>query len=295
MSFMTKKPLFLLLISTLVFAGIEQFPVDDYSYTPLKDRGFAQYLTKSMYGTHKVALTFDDGPDAIKTPKLLDILKQYNVKATFFILTEKLNTTTMPIVERMFNEGHLVASHHHMHTNSNQATLESYQNNLKKSVEKIEQIEADLGLFQNEMYYRFPYGAYGQNSHYHHLNVMKEVSQRIYGDNCINFAFWDIDTVDWLAGMTANDVKDNILAQLFGGTAYRHKEVVTQGVRSFKKEAYQVTKPIGGGVVLMHDIHQRSIDATELFLQQAQLQNIQIVPLNEIEEFSYGNKVCRTL
>jgi peptidoglycan/xylan/chitin deacetylase (PgdA/CDA1 family) len=290
-----KKQLFLMFISSLVLAEVEQFPLDGYNYSPLRDRGFAQYLTKSIYGSNKIALTFDDGPDAVKTPRLLDILKQYNVQATFFILTEKINSTTLPIVERMINEGHLVASHHHMHTNSNQANLETYKMNLKKSIDKIEQIEADMGVFQNEMYYRFPYGAYGQNTHYHHLNVMKEISQQIYGDNCINFAFWDIDTVDWLAGMTASDVKDNILAQLFGGTAYRHKEVMNQGVRSFTKEAYQVTKPVGGGVVLMHDIHQRSVDATELFLQQAQQLNIEIVPLSAIDEFSYGNKLCRTL
>jgi len=290
-----KKHLILLMLSSLVFAGIDQFPLDDYSYIPLRDRGFAQYLTKSLYGSHKIALTFDDGPDALKTPKLLDILKEHGVKATFFVLTEKINATTLPIVERMLNEGHIVASHHHMHTNSNQADLDSYRQNLKRSIQKVEEIESNLGLFQNEMYYRFPYGAYGQNAHYHHLNVMKEISNELYGDNCINFAFWDIDTVDWLAGMTAQGVKDNILAQLFGGTAFRHKEVLNQGVRTFKKEAYQVTKPIGGGVVLMHDIHQRSIEATELFLQEIKTRNVEVVPLNEIEEFSYGNKTCRTL
>lgn len=294
---MNRKVKWLLLttVSSVLFAGIDQFPLDGYYYAPLRDRGFAQYLTKSLYNTNKIALTFDDGPDPIKTPKLLDILQKYNAKATFFILSEKVNAKTRPIIERMFNEGHLVASHHHMHTNSNQASLENYKTNLKKSIISIEAIESQLGLFQNEMYYRFPYGAYGQNSHYHHLNVMKEISQEIYGDNCINFAFWDIDTVDWLSSMTAQDVKDNIVAQIFGGKAYRHKAVVSNGSTSFKKEAYQVTRPTGGGVVLLHDIHERSIQATELLLQQAQDLKIEVVPLSDVHEFSYGNKVCLTI
>ena len=82
-----------------------QFPNDGQIYIPGKDTGFSQYLAKSLRGTKKVVLTFDDGPDALTTPRLLDTLKKYNVKATFFVLTGSIDAKTLPIVKRMIAEG----------------------------------------------------------------------------------------------------------------------------------------------------------------------------------------------
>ncbi|WKB37218.1 polysaccharide deacetylase family protein [Terrilactibacillus sp. S3-3] len=47
-------------------------------------RSFAFGIFKTSHLKGKAALTFDDGPDAKYTPELLDLLKKYNVKATFF-------------------------------------------------------------------------------------------------------------------------------------------------------------------------------------------------------------------
>jgi cellulose synthase/poly-beta-1,6-N-acetylglucosamine synthase-like glycosyltransferase/peptidoglycan/xylan/chitin deacetylase (PgdA/CDA1 family)/spore germination protein YaaH len=64
----------------------------------------------------KVALTFDDGPDPTWTPKILDILKEKNVKATFFIIGE--NAGAYPeIVRREFAEGHDIGNHTFTHPN----------------------------------------------------------------------------------------------------------------------------------------------------------------------------------
>lgn len=57
-----------------------------------------------------VYLTFDEGYEAGYTPKLLDILKENNVKAAFFITAHYLNTQP-EIVQRMINEGHIVGNH----------------------------------------------------------------------------------------------------------------------------------------------------------------------------------------
>jgi peptidoglycan-N-acetylglucosamine deacetylase len=58
-----------------------------------------------------IYLTFDDGPNPRATPDLLDLLKQKNVRATFFLIGEYVNETTAPIVRRMFEEGHSVGQH----------------------------------------------------------------------------------------------------------------------------------------------------------------------------------------
>ena len=58
-----------------------------------------------------IYLTFDDGPNPAATPQLLDVLKQHDVAATFFVITPYITSETLPIVRRMFEEGHAVALH----------------------------------------------------------------------------------------------------------------------------------------------------------------------------------------
>ena len=93
---MKKIILLLLLLSFNSYSADDrQFPDPNQVYVPGKDIGFSKYLTKSLRGTKKLALTFDDGPDLVLTPKVLDSLKAYNVKATFFILTQRINQGTI--------------------------------------------------------------------------------------------------------------------------------------------------------------------------------------------------------
>lgn len=62
-----------------------------------------------------VALTFDDGPDELMTPKVLDVLKQHNIKAAFFLIGAKVDKCP-DIVRRIVAEGHIVANHTYSHT-----------------------------------------------------------------------------------------------------------------------------------------------------------------------------------
>ncbi len=150
---------------------------------------------------------------------------------------------------------------------------------------------AEVNAPGKEIYYRFPYGAYGSGSlSYHHFNVMKEVSQELFGDNCINFSFWDIDSLDWLKPMDESDIISNIMANIQGGTAYNMKKGRFSG--KFKKEKYTINSPMGGGVVLMHDIHKKSVDAVETLLKTFKSNGIEVVPLNEVEEYSYKGREC---
>lgn len=270
----------------------KQFPEEGKVYRPGRDTGFDQYKTSSLRGTKKVVLTFDDGPHSVYTPKLLDLLKEYNVKATFFILTEKINASTMPLIKRIVKEGHIISSHHHDHDNNNNKSEAAYRAGLKETALKVAQILEETNSPNREIYYRFPYGAYGSGGlSYHHFNVMKEVSQELFGDNCINFAFWDIDSLDWLKPMSKKDIVSTVIAHVEGGTAY------TMGKSKFsgknKKEKYTISRPMGGGVVLMHDIHEKSIEATEMLLKSFKSKGIEVVPLNEVEEYSYKGKECR--
>ncbi|HEX4155052.1 MAG TPA: polysaccharide deacetylase family protein [Acidobacteriaceae bacterium] len=70
----------------------------------------------SQYGYHpnEVSITFDDGPDPIWTPKILDILKQYHVVGTFFMIGEEAEDN-VGIMERVFREGHEIGNHTFTH------------------------------------------------------------------------------------------------------------------------------------------------------------------------------------
>ena len=208
------------------------------------------------------------------------------------MLSEKFNDKTKPLIKRVVQEGHIVASHHHDHENNNSKSLQEYKNGLKKSIQNVAQILEEVDAPNRELYYRFPYGAYGSGSlSYHHFNVMKEVSQELFGDNCINFSFWDIDSLDWLKPMDQGDVISNIMANIEGGTAYNMVKGRFSGKP--KKDKYTITRPMGGGVILMHDIHARSVDAVEVLLKTFQSKGIEVVPLNEVAEYSYKGKECR--
>lgn len=291
---MKKLILMATLLSTFTIKAelqIKQFPDDGRDYRPGTDSGFEVYRTKSMLKTKKVVLTFDDGPHAVNTPKTLDVLKKYGAKATFFVLTENVNDKTMPIIKRIIQEGHTLASHHHDHQNNNGKSEAQYRAELEKTVTMIAELNEKFGG-SNELYYRFPYGEYGSGKlDYHHFNVMKDVSDKIFQENCINFAFWDIDSLDWLAPMSEKDIVSNVMAHLDGGKAYNMKKGRFSG--KYKKDAYEITRPYGGGVVLMHDIHEKSVMALEQLLPKLLDAGYAIVPIKEIQEFRFADKSCQ--
>ena len=293
---MLRKTLIAIAMSTLFTTanagGPKQFPEDNLVYRPRVHTGFSQYRAPSLWGTKKVVLTFDDGPHITNTPKILDTLARYGVQATFFVLTENINPQNKHIVERIINEGHTLASHDHDHDDNNREKEIVFKTELTNSIKTIKKIQADVGVLSKQIYYRFPYGAYGKSGAYHHMNVMKEVSQELFGENCINFAFWDIDTADWVSDMTSQNVADAAMAHIIGGTAYTHAKKEVNGRTVWRKKAYRVSKPLGGGVILMHDVQTKTVKAIELFLELANKNGVEIVPIEGVKEYFYGDKVC---
>jgi peptidoglycan-N-acetylglucosamine deacetylase len=70
--------------------------------------------TVSMTGSEAVALTFDDGPDPVTTPKLLDVLKAQGVKATFCLVGHRARDN-QAVVARIAREGHTLCNHSWQH------------------------------------------------------------------------------------------------------------------------------------------------------------------------------------
>lgn len=274
--------------ATVLAYGPKQFPRDNYVYRPRIDVGMKPYLATSLHGTKQLVLTYDDGPHPTRTEKILDILQEYDVKATFFVVTKRITAKTMPIIQRILRDGHILASHDHDHDDNNGETENEFRSELIKTVTTVEEIVKREGVTQEHLYYRFPYGAYGKNTAYHHLNVMREVSYVLYGENCLNFVFWDIDTADWVPTITPAQVAQNVRANMEGGRAYSFRRVNGQYVTT----PYTINKPYGGGVILMHDVQEKTIAASRLILEEARDKGWTFVTLPEVEEFAYGSRQC---
>ena len=87
---------------------------DEYAYDTLLVR---QYIRgeKEYTGEKLVFLTFDDGPNMTVSPKVLDVLKEQNVHATFFLVGASCGEKHADIIKREINEGHGIAIHSYTH------------------------------------------------------------------------------------------------------------------------------------------------------------------------------------
>ena len=104
----------------------------------------------------KVYLTFDDGPSK-RTSAILDILKKYNVKATFFVVAHD-DEQSRSLYQRIVNEGHTLAMHSYTHDYDQvYGSLESFEND----VTKLQDLLFDITGIRCR-YYRFPGGSSNQ-------------------------------------------------------------------------------------------------------------------------------------
>lgn len=99
-----------------------------------------------------VALTFDDGPAKQWTPLLLDLLKRHSVKATFFVVGQRVERNK-EIVKREFREGHVIGNHSYQHDTK---IFRPYSFT-KNEVEKVDNLLLSLGIPKTS-FYRPPTG-----------------------------------------------------------------------------------------------------------------------------------------
>lgn len=282
----------LILLPTLTHAfEVEQYP-EERTYR-IGESNYKQYGATSLHQTGKFALTFDDGPHPTLTTQVLDELKKHNAKATFFVITSQINESTFPIIKRMLDEGHIVGSHGKSHDNSNTLTKDVWKSRVKNSFLELSKWYKRAGHSMDKLYYRFPYAAYGTRKDYNHMNALKEISHELYGDNCIQFAFWDIDSGDWVPGMTAKEIAQNFSSSNEGGRFTGYKTVRNARGQKVQVKAVETIKnPTAGGVVLQHDIQKGTVEGTKLILNYVKENNLEIIPLDEAEEFRV-TKSCK--
>lgn len=107
----------------------------------------------------KIALTFDDGPNTVVTPLILDLLEQYNAKATFFLVGEKINDETAEVMRRTVNMGCELENHSFTHSAMPSLSSEERISEVKRTSELIEKYTG-----AKVRYFRPPYIAVDEAS-----------------------------------------------------------------------------------------------------------------------------------
>src|SRR5436190_10873019 len=127
-----------------------------------------------------IAMTFDDGPSATLTPKLLDILATHQIKATFFVIGE--NVAEHPeIVTREAKEGHEIANHSWSHPNFGKMSDDGVRSQLRRTDDAIRN-----AIGNSPTLMRPPYGSIS-------VRQKKWINQE-FGYKIV---LWDVDPLDW--------------------------------------------------------------------------------------------------
>lgn len=175
-----------------------------------------------------IYLTFDDGPSYNSTPLILDILKEEEVKATFFVLN--YDNSTEYLIKRELEEGHSVGIHGYSHEYSKiYQSVDAYMKNLNQLQSKIYKSTGVKTTIT-----RFPGGSSNTISSFNH-GIMTKLSEEV-GKYGYQYCDWNVDSED---SGGAKDAK----------TVYKN---VTNNLRKDRRN-----------VVLMHDFasNYRTIDA----------------------------------
>jgi peptidoglycan-N-acetylglucosamine deacetylase len=158
-----------------------------------------------------VTFTFDDGPNPETTPAVLDALKQYDIPATFFVVTRrlvgKIGEKSRELLARTMTEGHLIGSHSVTHAHLGKADTKKLDREMDRSFEMLAgEAKKPIGMF------RAPFGALGGAGRAR----LKKLG--------VTEVFWSIDTLDWQA-KHADKLRAKVLAMILkqkGGVVLMH-------------------------------------------------------------------------
>ncbi len=221
-----------------------------------------QNRERILRNQHKIVLTFDDGPTAGVTNKVLDILNKYNVKGSFFVIGN--NVVGEPaLMKRMVNEGHLVANHSMSHPNLSDLGI-FWRKKLKEEVLGAHEILTPYLSNNKRLYFRAPMGAW-ESKLAGYLNK-DEIGSRYIGP-----LLWDI------GGEMKRD--GNVVTKAADWACWAQNWSVDDCLQGYVNE----TLKHDGGVILMHDLRSKSAELLDKYLAEMTSRGFQFLTLDEID------------
>ena len=181
-----------------------------------------------------IALTYDDGPSHKVTNKILDILEKYNIKATFFVVGDRVNNSqaNKDALERADDMGCEIGNHTYNHKNISKIKEAEVVSEIDKTKEAVFKV-----IGKEPKLLRPPYGAYSKKSE---------------GTMVYPLILWSVDTEDWKS---------------------RNAETVTGRV---------IGKIKDGDIILMHDLYNSTVEASEIIIPQLIEEGYQFVTVSEL-------------
>jgi peptidoglycan/xylan/chitin deacetylase (PgdA/CDA1 family) len=211
-----------------------------------------------------LALTFDDGPDYTNTAQVLNVLKNYGVKATFFINTKNWSdvdsdASMQDLVRRMVNEGHQLGNHtvHHPHlAGLSAADIEAEISGVERTVKNIFGASAPpMTLF------RAPYGEPYQGNDPNNPSASYSLVAPIVAKHAVEIG-WALDEFDYNCPDGDGGCVFNNFTSAVSGGAY--------------------------GVVLMHAVHSQTVAALPDIINYIRANGYTLVQVEDVVRARFG-------
>jgi len=205
-----------------------------YASAHICSQAYISTYCKADTSEKKIAITFDDGPDPEITPKVLDILDAFSVKATFFCIGKQIEEHS-EILKLIDQRGHLVGNH----TWSHEQWFDLYSTQkMKSDINKTNGLIFNITGRRTKLF-RPPYGV---------TNPSLKKAIRDFDFNTIGWSIRSFDTVNHI-----------------------------------KKTLFRIKKKLQpGAIILFHDNREQIIEILTPFLEFAQSEEYEIVPLTEL-------------
>ena len=188
----TKRNLFIFIISLIIFLTIYcQYSISKQNTLKVssdEDNDLQNTLSNLTNQKEKIAyLTFDDGPTLKSTPKILDILSQENIKATFFVVGKHVKEHP-ELVKRAYDEGHYIANHGYTHNNN------KLYSNSTTFISEIQSTDVEIGKAIGIANYcshvfRFPNGYMSsiyKSQKENYAKLLSDIDYAYIDWNCLN-------------------------------------------------------------------------------------------------------------
>ena len=234
-----------------------QMDADNFTVTDESMVRLPHSYTIEQYGydPHKLALSFDDGPDPVWTPKILDILKQYNVKGAFMVIGEEAQNN-VGLLKRYVREGHEIGNHTFTHPDISEISPRQLELELNWT-ERL--FAAEVGI--QPLYFRPPYSIDQEpdtNDEAAPAYRIQQMGYTIIGDK--------IDTDDWNEHprKSPQEITDSVMQQL---------------------DEMKTHPWMRGSIILLHDgggNRQATVDALPVLITTLRAKGYEFVPVSEL-------------
>jgi len=220
--FLPWKGIFFIIITVLFLAHLV------YCSANICSQAYIKTYCKSDTQEKKLAITFDDGPDSEITPQVLNILDEFNVKATFFCVGNQIEKNS-EILKQIDAKGHLIGNHSYSH----EFWFDLYSTNrMRKDIIKTNGLIFET-VQKNTKLFRPPYGITNPSL----KKAIKDLDYITIG--------WSIRSLDTVSNTnkTLNRIKKNLSSGdiiLFHDNRAQIKEILSEFLTYAKTEGYEI-------------------------------------------------------